>query len=432
MLVFSIPVHADCEADLKSWLAQEKKIAVIKLLENISPPDALPGVVIAARTRKEPNYYYHWVRDAGLVIEAALETYAGSDDQALRSSIRAKVAQYATISSRLQNVETLTGLGEPKFNVDGTAYNEPWGRPQDDGPAIRASSLIAYATILLHEGDFKAARVLYNHDFSSPIKRDLEYTAKNWRQPNFDLWEEVLGDHFFTRMVQRRALREGAHLALALGDSGAARFYNEQAQLIEASLAEFYDAKTASWMTTLRRTAGLDYKASNVDSAIVLGLIHGLRPGEMIRVNDDLILSWSSASIRASVDKVAAAFKDIYSVNQNPQAPGIAIGRYPEDRYSGNSTEGGNPWPLTTLSMAQALYENAVAERENGEVARAEALIQAGDLYVARVQFHAFGDGSLSEQIDHKDGHMTSVSDLTWNYAAILTTEAARRRAAKN
>jgi glucoamylase len=26
------------------------------------------------------------------------------------------------------------GLGEPKFNVDETAFTGPWGRPQRDGP----------------------------------------------------------------------------------------------------------------------------------------------------------------------------------------------------------------------------------------------------------------------------------------------------------
>jgi len=30
------------------------------------------------------------------------------------------------------------GLGEPKYQVDGTRFNGAWGRPQRDGPALRA------------------------------------------------------------------------------------------------------------------------------------------------------------------------------------------------------------------------------------------------------------------------------------------------------
>lgn len=33
------------------------------------------------------------------------------------------------------------GLGEPKFMVNGLVYPFPWGRPQNDGPALRILSL---------------------------------------------------------------------------------------------------------------------------------------------------------------------------------------------------------------------------------------------------------------------------------------------------
>ena len=33
------------------------------------------------------------------------------------------------------------------------------------------------------------------------IKADLDYIVTNWQIPTFDLWEEVLGAHFYTRMV---------------------------------------------------------------------------------------------------------------------------------------------------------------------------------------------------------------------------------------
>ena len=51
---------------------------------------------------------------------------------------------------------------------------------------------------------------------SSVIKADLDFVSNHWQDPCFDLWEEVNGTHFYTRMQQRTALREGAALAKAL------------------------------------------------------------------------------------------------------------------------------------------------------------------------------------------------------------------------
>jgi len=57
------------------------------------------------------------------------------------------------------------------------------------------------------------------------IKTDLEYVAHNWQENSFDLWEESNGDNFFTKMVQRKALINGAAFATQMNDTGAAAFY---------------------------------------------------------------------------------------------------------------------------------------------------------------------------------------------------------------
>lgn len=41
---------------------------------------------------------------------------------------------------------------------------------------------------------------------SAPVMKDLLFVASNWSSPSYDLWEEEESDHFYTRMVQRRAL----------------------------------------------------------------------------------------------------------------------------------------------------------------------------------------------------------------------------------
>ena len=46
---------------------------------------------------------------------------------------------------------------------------------------------------------------------------------------SFDLWEEVNSSSFFTTAVQHRALREGAALATAIGQTSVVSGYTTQA-----------------------------------------------------------------------------------------------------------------------------------------------------------------------------------------------------------
>lgn len=417
-----------------AWLEAEATLSSLRIRENISRPDGLPGAVIAARTRVNPNYYFHWIRDAGLVIDALLErfdstTHARGQHIVERHAILKKVFDYMRFSRTIQTTETLTGLGEPKVNVDGTSFNEPWGRPQNDSPAIRAISLIDFARILesnQHRGII--ASQLYDGKFpsSSLIKRDLEYVATNWKKPSWDVWEEILGDHFYTRMVQRRALLDGARLAEIQRDSKAAEYYREQGRLVEASLEQFWDPTKGYIVATLPRSPeaagnwGLDNKHTNLDIAVILGLLHGSR--------GDGFLKFNNSRVMATLDRLQKTFTEIYPINHRRGIPGIAIGRYPEDAFSGADRSGGNPWVLATLAMGEAYYR-AAREMKAENPRRAADLVAKGDSFIARVRYHAHRDGSLNEQFHRASGFMHSVEDLTWSYAALLTAHNARQLA---
>jgi glucoamylase len=78
------------------------------------------------------------------------------------------------------------------------------------------------------------------------IKADLDFVASNWNSSGFDLWEEVNGMHFYTRLVpkilraapmqmQYRALYDGVVFASSLGDSVGAAECSSQAQQIVSS-----------------------------------------------------------------------------------------------------------------------------------------------------------------------------------------------------
>lgn len=90
--------------------------------------------------------------------------------------------------------------------TDASAF--PAGRPQRDGPALRAIALIGYAKWLI-ANDYKSTV----SDIVWPIVRnDLNYVAQYWNNTGFDLWEEVNGSSFFTIINQYRGERRPQRL----------------------------------------------------------------------------------------------------------------------------------------------------------------------------------------------------------------------------
>lgn len=58
-------------------------------------------------------------------------------------------AYIQTVSNPSGDLSGGSGLGEPKFNVDETAFTDSWGRPQRDGPALRATALVSFGQWLI-------------------------------------------------------------------------------------------------------------------------------------------------------------------------------------------------------------------------------------------------------------------------------------------
>jgi glucoamylase len=74
------------------------------------------------------------------------------------ASLQTEIENYINAQAYIQTVSNPSGglssggLGEPKFNVDETAFTGSWGRPQRDGPALRATALITYSKWLIANG----------------------------------------------------------------------------------------------------------------------------------------------------------------------------------------------------------------------------------------------------------------------------------------
>ena len=112
-----------------------------KILDNIESEGCEKGIILASPSKSNPNYYYHRIRDSAIVIRTLVRQYNKKKCENLKRII----TNYVNTEINLQNTNTLSGLGEPKFNIDKTSFDDNWGRPQNDSPALR---VLAFLDIL--------------------------------------------------------------------------------------------------------------------------------------------------------------------------------------------------------------------------------------------------------------------------------------------
>lgn len=146
------------------------------------------------------------------------------------------------------------------------------------------------------------------------------------------------------------------------------------------------------------------------------------------------------------------SFRGLYPINNGiAQNVAVATGRYKEDVYFG-----GQPWYLTTLAVAEQLYDalqvwsnqqsltvsstslaffrtfssgvntGTYAASSSTYTTLTSAIKTYADGFIAVVAKYTPADGALAEQYHRNDGHPLSARDLTWSYAAALTAFQAR------
>ncbi|EEP80436.1 glucoamylase [Uncinocarpus reesii 1704] len=429
------------EETLDQWLEAEGTFALQAILDNIGPNGAKvrgahAGIVVASPSKSNPDYFYTWTRDAALVFKQLVDTFiAGNYD------LQDKIHEFITAQAELQTVSnpsgTLStgGLGEPKFHVNQTAFTGDWGRPQHDGPPLRATAMITYAKWLVDNGHVDAARSIV----WPVVQNDLAYVGQYWNSTGFDLWEEVKGSSFFTAIAQHRALVEGGNLARQLGVDCSQ--CESQAPQVLCFLQSFWSG------TNIIANFGGD--RSGLDTNSILGIIHNFDPEADC---DDNTFQPCSSRALANHKRVTDSFRSIYPINSRiPSDQAVAVGRYAEDVYYG-----GQPWYLATFAAAEMLYNAIYQWNRTGEmsitdvslpffkgvyssaqVGKYSASSRAFSDIMANVTKYADGylniarrytpcSGALAEQFSKADGRPLSASDLTWSYAALLTAKERR------
>ncbi|KAJ5369544.1 hypothetical protein N7509_014156 [Penicillium cosmopolitanum] len=442
---------------LDAWLASETAVAREGILDNIGSSGAYAkssgsGIVIASPSTDSPDCecqtfdltgeesdiadYYTWTRDSALVMKTLVDLFKNGDTDLLTV-----IEEYISTQAYIQTVSNPSGglssggLGEPKFNVDKTAYTGSWGRPQRDGPALRATAMVAFGQWLIANGYTSTAT-----DIVWPIVRnDLSYVAQNWNSSGYDLWEEVNGESFFTTAVQHRALVEGSKFASQVGSS--CSYCDSQAPQVLCFLQSYW---TGSY--TL---ANFGSSRTGKDANTLLGSIHTFDPEAGC---DDSTFQPCSARALANHKVVTDSFRSIYTINSGKSAgQAVAVGRYPEDSYYN-----GNPWYLCTMAAAEQLYDALYQWNKAGSLTISSvslsfftdlyssaatgtysssstaysSIVSAvktyADGYMSIAEQYAYTNGSMSEQFLRADGTPASARDLTWSYAALLTANMRR------
>ena len=173
--------------DLATFIAEERPIALAGALANIGGLNsswvegASPGIVVASPSTVNPNYFYTWTRDSAL-------TYTMLIDELIfgNISLRKTIEDYTAAQAILQIVTNPSGslwpagdgLGEPKFYTNMTRFDGTWGRPQRDGPALRAITFMNLAPVLFNLNETETFLEIY----WPLILNDLKYVGQYWNQ----------------------------------------------------------------------------------------------------------------------------------------------------------------------------------------------------------------------------------------------------------
>jgi len=460
------------EQPFESWVVEQKSISFDSMLQNIggfssfldaSVPN---GVVIASPSKADPDYFYQWTRDSSLTINSLVLHIAdlGFVNVTKISSI---VEDYIENQYYLQRMDNLSGtwddpckasLGEPKFLPNNTVFNEVWGRPQLDGPGLRATSIIHYINVLEHfnkslSNDFLNDTATIYHEI---IKPDLTFIICNWNKTGFDLWEEVESYHFFTSLTQLRALSDGLSMAQRYLDLE--EFINRlQSSFDDLSRFIQYESGFISDRPYILETPQLvkTGERSGLDAATLLGSIHTHLLNSPLLQDYSIPFDTNNTHLLNTLDAMVADMKYRYPINHAARGKtgcGVALGRYPEDIYDGYSTSEGNPWFISTATAAEVAYRYIYQLKTNQkdivlsedilkflrqfikDKVETNDVVQYGsatfdsiignlfkyaDSYLQIIKDHVDDRGNISEQFNRYNGFMQGARQLTWSHSAI-------------
>ena len=441
-------------ATLSEWVDRQYAHAARQMVRSISPVGIVktrpgfdqvihpaPGAVVAspvpASYDPDPDYFFHWYRDSAIVIDALRvlheqppagheageeaprlfaqfvrfsESLSRLDGRKLaaasgewRPRVATDFAQFLRPDAELQRVHGDAIAGETRVNADGSLDISNWGRPQNDGPALRALTILRWMRSASLGAELQRA-------CGGLLREDLRFTRDHWREPCYDIWEEERGLHYFTLLVGAQALEDGAAWLDAHGEPAEAHSCRMESQAIRDRLDEYWLADRGYYRSRVLESGAPS--AKELDIAVVLAALQG--------DDDRATHSVRDPRIHATLGVLDSVFEADYPINHaRPAARGPALGRYRADRYYS-----GGAYYFSTLAAAELCFR-AARSRSGGR----DALLARGDRYLETVRAYTPESGDMSEQFDQRTGEQTSAKHLAWSYAAFISCAAARRAA---
>ncbi|KAK5780266.1 glucan 1,4-alpha-glucosidase PWA37_000778 [Arxiozyma heterogenica] len=464
--------------DLNNWIEKELQVSNEYILLNIRTNHSLNnqlnfhpfqndinfGVSVASNSRFEPNYFFQWIRDSS-ITSLYLSSFGLSSKNFTLYNLLS--LEYINNSKLLQRINNKSGtfssfanwsnLGEPKFYCNNTSFDLEWGRPQNDGPALRLIAILTYLTKAeLHtaiDPDLK-------HSILDEICQfDMKFVLKNWNLPSFDPWEEVYSFHFFNNMVHLYSLRLYQSLVPNNPDSNS---INETIHYLETFIKNNYvDSKHKIIIETL----GIrKMRQSQVDIAVIIASLI-THPLDFLQLDIDIPFDVDDLLILNVLYRLIQDMKLLYPINWNKNVSGaVALGRYPEDIYDGIDVSEGNPWFLATCQGANILYrliKSLIDKKHNLNIVLEEntfwnlffqlnssipnnnnnitliyksdafnntlkQIFNFADGFIQIVQTHVNSCGEMSEQFNKYTGYLTGAANLTWSYVEFVNAVKAR------
>jgi glucoamylase len=443
---------------LEPWLARQYRHAALAMQAAIGPlavVKARPGfgqTITAARGAvvaspvpasydPDPDYFFHWYRDSAVVIDALRLLF---EDGGSAPAALAQFADFVHFSLSLQNLDGRELVAQPgwrervapdfvkflrsdadlaaahgervsaetRVNPDGTLDISIWPRPQNDGPALRALTLMRWSRSAPLDAGLRAA-------VAKLLRRDLAYTQRHWREHCFDVWEEEKGLHYYTLRLAAAALRQGAGWLRGHGSDAEAQDAAAQASLIMHTLDDYWLPYQGHYCSRVLESG--QRSAKELDIAVILSVLHadGSDSDDQGDSIDRGAHSVHDLRMHSTLARLEALFEAAYAINRDrPPMHGVALGRYAGDVYYS-----GGAYYFSTLAAAEFCFRAAAGADAN----TAPALRARGDAFLQTVRRFTPPGGELSEQFDQNSGRQSSARELAWSYAAFISCIAARR-----
>jgi glucoamylase len=365
------------------------EIVLKKLIENIKFSKK-PGLIIASPS-DDPPYKYHWIRDSALVMRVIIDMYQKTqEDKYLKL-----IFDYIESEDKIQNLNTLTGLGEPKIKIDGTCYNEPWGRPQNDGPALRGINMIRIYKILKDNYESICNKIIKNI-----IIRDINYIIENYKKVSFDLWEEIIGWHFYTRVVQIKFIKEYINLKNELDEFKLENICLEDIYNVYLKNLEHHNSHD-DIISSFNKEGNI---IRHYDASILLCLNH-------VEYDIDIMKISSYERVLKVANNLLISFRNKYDLKDLN-----LIGRYEGDKYYGGQT-----WIICSLALVQ-FYKKLLKLNKYNYFDKYFNMFKKKIDDIINEILSIDSNLDIAEQYNPITKEQISAKKLTWNYSELYFT----------